>query len=617
MDRTKGVIYTDEDSCVGCNKCILECPVQYANIAYIKDGDNKIKVDPERCINCGHCIEVCDHGARNYFDDTKEFIDALKHGEKISVLAAPAIRFNFNNYKRLFGLLKKLGVNLIYDVSLGADITTWAYLKAIKEQNLNSVIAQPCPPIVNYAQRYNISLLKNLAPIHSPMMCTAIYLNKYKKIKDKLAFLSPCISKINEISDKNTSGLIQYNITYSKLKDYLEQNKIDLNSYDEKDFDDIGCGLGLTFSRPGGLRENVEFHIGNAWVKQVEGVTHAYHYLSEYSSRAGSGKKVPLIVDVLNCIHGCNLGTGTRKETPVDDIDYNTNLLKQQKAKEKTKKKIIGRKAYVLFDEFDKELKLSDFIRKYDDRSLDIVAREPSKAELNAIFTNMYKDTESSRRINCYACGYGSCIDFARAVYNNVNHSHNCINYNRIGMARMANEKSLRESLKEKVSEIINSMSQLAAANEDNVRGANNIENQTDAVLKMADILKDTVYEVKDKLLGISNISNDIVDIAEQTNLLALNASIEAARAGEQGRGFAVVAEEVRKLSGITKNTVDSVSVNEREAITNIEKMIHMVDELDAKIKLVNNEIGNMVDNAEKLSVQEREIVGLAKSLVN
>ncbi|SFG64311.1 Putative Fe-S cluster [Desulfotomaculum arcticum] len=615
MDRTKGVMYTVEDRCVGCNKCILECPVEFTNIAYLKDGQNKIKVDSERCINCGHCIEICDHEARDYYDDTEAFFKDLKSGQKISVIAAPAIRFNFSNYQKLFGLLKKLGINMIYDVSFGADITTWAYLKVIKEKGLRSVVAQPCPPIVNYAQKINTSLLNFLAPIHSPMMCSAVYIRKYLKISDKLAFLSPCIAKINEISDKNTAGIISYNITYKKLKKYLQQNGYDLDKCEEKDFDD-SCGLGLVYSRPGGLRENVGYHVDNAWVKQVEGVTHAYRYLDEYSNRGNSGKSVPLIVDVLNCINGCNLGTGTERDISTDDIDYKMNALKRQKISEKSKKRITGRKSYVLFEKFNKELNLSDFIRKYEDKSASIRSKEPNSADLNRIFLELYKETDASRNINCFSCGYGSCKEFAKAIFNQVNHLHNCIYYNRTGMAMMANEKSLRETLKQKVAEIINSMSQLATANEDNVRGANNVEQQTDSVLEMADILKQTIDEVKDKLLGIAHISQDIIGIAEQTNLLALNASIEAARAGDQGRGFAVVAEEVRKLSDNTKHTVDSVRSNEQLAITNIEKIIIMADELDSKVRVVNEEIGKIVDNAEKWSFREQEIVNLAQSLL-
>ncbi|MBQ4269601.1 MAG: hypothetical protein IJB97_08145, partial [Clostridia bacterium] len=36
-------------------------------------------------------------------------------------------------------------------------------------------------------------LIPKLVPIHSPMMCAAVYMKKYEKLSDKLAFISPCI----------------------------------------------------------------------------------------------------------------------------------------------------------------------------------------------------------------------------------------------------------------------------------------------------------------------------------------------------------------------------------------------------------------------------------------
>ena len=181
MSTSNNIVFTNEENCAGCNKCIAECPTQFANIAYLKDGKNKIKVNPDKCINCGHCMEVCDHKARDYNDDTENFFMDLKKRIKISIVAAPALRHNFENYRKLFGYLKSLGVNVIYDVSFGAEITTWAYLKAIKEYNINSVIAQPCPSIVNYIERYIPNLISKLAPIHSPTLCTAIYLKNIQK----------------------------------------------------------------------------------------------------------------------------------------------------------------------------------------------------------------------------------------------------------------------------------------------------------------------------------------------------------------------------------------------------------------------------------------------------
>lgn len=425
------VIYINEEKCVGCNKCIGGCPADQANVAYLKDGQNKVRIDPDRCIHCGHCLEVCDHAARDYHDDTERFFADLRSGTPISVIAAPSIRYNLENYTKLFGFLKILGVNLIYDVSLGADITTWAYLKALDKYELDSVIAQPCPAIVSYIQKYVPDLIPKLAPVHSPALCTAIYLRRYANVTDRLAFLSPCIGKVSEFTDKNTYGIVQYNVTFKKLQAYIEMNDINIGQFKEHQFDDIGCGLGLTYSRPGGLRENVEFHTNGAvWVKQVEGSGHAYGYLREYAERVKTQKHLPRIVDILNCINGCNIGTGTCKNIASDDIDQAMNALKQAKIKEKSKKTLFNSQ-YVLFKQFDQQLELGDFIRSYRDDSALVKSADYTDEDYARVFNQMHKTTEESRKVNCAACGFGNCYAFAKSVLAGHNHLGNCINYNR------------------------------------------------------------------------------------------------------------------------------------------------------------------------------------------
>lgn len=629
------IIFTNADKCVGCNKCISGCPVN-ANIAYENNGENKVKVDQKLCIHCGKCIDLCDHNAREYIDDTDVFFRDLNKGEKISIIVAPAIRYNFDNYRKLFSFLKSKGVNIIYDVSLGADITTWAYLKYFTENNIDSLIAQPCPAIVNYIEKFSPDLIPKLAPIHSPMMCTAVYLKKYLQINDNLAFLSPCIGKVDEINDDNTNHLVRYNVTFKKLQDYINQHNIELNQLNEKDFDDYGCGIGLTFSRPGGLRENIEYHFPDLWIRQIEGPEHAYTYLQDYAERLKEGKKIPQVIDILNCIYGCNLGTGTCKNISIDDIDYQMNILKNEKIKEVSSK--LFKKEYPLFKKFNKELNLQDFIRKYSNKSSNIISNELSLEMINKVFYDLHKQTAESQKINCNACGYGKCKDFAIAVAQGKNHQKNCIYYNQREVEIEKNEIDLKnqeleevikeinllheertkrtEILQKSVNDITIAINEVSMANEENAKSIQNFSGEINSILNIANRLRENINEVNNKMADFRNASEKITEISEQTNLLSINASIEAARAGEEGRGFAVVAEEVKKLADDSHNTMKATKATEEEILQHINIILDISDELEKKMEIVNDEITSITAIVEEVTAKGEEVTATANALV-
>ena len=214
MTLNEGLIYTTED-CIGCNKCISGCPVIGANIAVSENGRNKILVDGTKCIHCGHCLETCGHNARLFRDDIDVFFRDLDNNVPISVILAPSFLINYpGKYENILGYLKQMGVKHIYSASFGADITTWAYLNYIKKHDFIGGISQPCPAIVNYVERYIPELLPKLMPIHSPLLCTAIYIKEYLKDANRLAFISPCIAKRDEIRSENTNGYVSYNVTF-------------------------------------------------------------------------------------------------------------------------------------------------------------------------------------------------------------------------------------------------------------------------------------------------------------------------------------------------------------------------------------------------------------------
>ncbi|AEF80344.1 PAS domain protein [Leadbettera azotonutricia ZAS-9] len=395
-----------------------------ANLTYKDEqGNIKVKVDHNHCIACGACIAVCKHNARHYEDDTEAFFNDLEAGVPITLIAAPSIKTNFPAWPQVLAYFRSKGVKKIYDVSMGADICVWALLRYIERENPGPLITQPCPAIVSYCEIHRPSLLKNLAPLHSPMGCLAVYLKEYEKIEGKIAAISPCISKANEFED---IGIIDYNITYAKLEEYFEYFRISMPT-EESGFDHHESGLGAVFPAPGGLKENLELFLGKSVrVDKSEGST-VYQDLDSYAETPEEYR--PRIFDVLNCMEGCNIGSGCVKNKNIFHIQSDMNKARQL-ALEKPNSDFVKN----LFDHYDKVFDLQKFKRKY--TRPQAYVPEISEREIRLAFALLDKDTWEKQNFNCGACGSNSCREMARKIALHINIPVNCIVNSRDNMER-------------------------------------------------------------------------------------------------------------------------------------------------------------------------------------
>ena len=615
-----GSIVIDKEKCVGCNSCIRACPAHEANMARVLDDESVvIEINDEKCIKCGECIKVCSHDARKYNDDTAQFLNDLSGGKEISIIVAPAIKAAFDGYWRhVLQWLKDRGVKAIYDVSLGADICTWAHLELVKKNKGAKLISQPCAAITNFVLKYHPELLENLSPVHSPMLCTVAYMKKYKYVSDKIAALSPCIAKKDEFEQ---TGLVEYNVTFDKLREYFKENGINLsakkNEHSPFEFDEMQGLDGSFYPLPGGLKENLLLHESGLNVKTSEGVHKVYDDLTEYAKQ--SEENLPDVYDVLSCEYGCvsGPGVGTKHSSfELEKIMHDVKLYTQKKRAKQTK---LG--ADKQFKKFSKKLHLEDFLREYKPENIRLV--EPTMDELEEVFNSMGKTNEVRRHFDCHACGFASCTEMASAIFKGNNIPENCMQYAKgtiveknEGLAELNNEilllteqlQAVSESLADNISNVTADVDNIDSLNQSNNTDMNTLSDNVSELNNLTTEIVGAMQKINDGISNYNIMTNDVNTIGRQINILAINASIEAARAGEAGKGFGVVADEVRTLAVNSQRSVQRADSNNNEiqdAITNVNALISSIHSANDYLSVM---VAKMKENIEKTSTSGKSI---------
>ncbi len=401
------IVSTIGEKCKKCYACIKSCP---AHAIKVKDG--KASVISFRCISCGHCTTVCSQNAKvvlSYFNELKNDIAS----KEIDALVAPSFAVSFLDVGDKFvGALKALGFKNVYEVGFGADLVSLAYKKYLRDNREKTVIATPCPAIVKYVQKYEPEMIGLLAPIVSPMVACARVAKTINPAR-KVAFIGPCIAKIDEKS--NYARDIDYSITFEELKLWIVENKIDTEKLGAADFDPPRAYAGSIYPVTGGLlrcTEKLDDVVYNE-VIVTEGKERVLMVLDSIKKGALKGK----FIDMLFCM-GCIEGPKICSE-----LNYFE------------KKSTVAAYVKNRFSEANKEEWEAE-IEKYKDIDLSVKfeseevseIKEADSAEIKKILIEMGK-FQPQDELNCGACGYPSCRAKARAIIAGLAEKQMCLPY--------------------------------------------------------------------------------------------------------------------------------------------------------------------------------------------
>ena len=606
------------DKCIGCNACIRTCPVPNAN----RYDGSVVHINNDECIQCGECVKHCPHDARDYEDDLEVFMKEIHRGN-VSLIVAPAIKTAFDgSWRHVLQWLKDMGVNNVYDVSFGADICTYLHVEYMKKHAGEKIISQPCAAIVNYAEKHKTELLEHFSPVHSPMMCSAIYVREYLGNTDTLVGLSPCIAKGDEF--RNT-GIVKYNVTFRKLAEYIKKHDITLKTgRSEFEFSDCRGFDGAFYPIPGGLKECLHEYVPDLKVTTSEGVQKVYGDLDEYLITDRS--MLPAVYDVLSCEYGCNSGAGARDVfNSFNAYDIMTSA--RTWAKKQGSFKRFHRSIF-------RQLRMEDFIRVYEDRK---VSRDPTKKEIEKVFHDMGKYTPEDQTFNCHACGYKSCKAMVLSIIAGNNTPMNCIQFEKNHL-KMMQEKTEQEheelsqavkeiqlalaSLQGKIIPISENTEDHLVRNDDIVSKMSALNDEIQSVVTGISDIGTSVRSISSSIDSYKRILNSIRDIAEQTHILAINASIEASRVGAAGKNFAVVANEVRSLALKSNATVQRAEANTQTILDCISQIHSVTNNINEKVTVTRetadfatNALGKIRSGSELISNNVQEVTAIVEEM--
>jgi len=361
---------------------------------------------PERCIGCGSCFRACSPVAISYRSSVEETKLLLSSGDKVAAICDPTISGEFHDitdYRKFVEMIRLLGFAYVSEVSFGVDLVAAKYRELFDNFKGKYHISANCASVVAFIEKYHPELIKNLAPIVSPMVATAKVIRQKYGQEVRIVFIGPCISTKDEALKFSGDAKIDSVLTFVELRQLFNEFNIRESQLEFSEFDPPLGYKGSLYPISNGILQaaGVNEDLLTGCVINTEGRNNMLDAVKEFESR------IDLIRRNFNIFYdeGCLMGPGTS--------------FGGEKFLRMTLVTDYANKRLLTFDKqtWDKEVSSYanlDLTRQFepDDQRLPLPEEEKIEEVLKMINREGHKDNE----IGCESCGYSNCRDLAIAI---------------------------------------------------------------------------------------------------------------------------------------------------------------------------------------------------------
>ena len=403
-------VYTIENECQDCYKCVRHCHCKAIRIV-----NGKASVIAENCVACGECVKVCPSHAKKIRTDLPRLQQMLGTSVKLYASIAPSFTAYFpgTTIGQLATALKKIGFAGVAETAIGAQAVSRQTAGFLKNTDLNFVISSACPACVDYIRKYHPQYTANIVPLHSPVMAHCQMIKERFGADCKVVFFGPCAAKKNE-ADRNPE-IFSLAVTFATLEELFEENGITPMAEEESALLMDNAEEGRFYAVEGGMNDTLRDDNRCIRYISVSGLENLDRMLRFYRGSAGERK---IFLEALACPGGCING-------PVIPAAYAGGL---DVIAETDKISTMAASSKRAVQEHIESEFSADSLPEW----------HASEKELTIALAKVGKFTREDE-LNCGACGYNTCREFATALLQHKAEEAMCHTYLRKNFERTSN----------------------------------------------------------------------------------------------------------------------------------------------------------------------------------